>query len=862
MGEDVSMGTLTRDEAAHRARLLQLESYAIELDLTRGDMEFGSTTVIRFRCEQPGARTFVELKPVRLHRAVLNGDLVDPATLDANRLCLTGLATDNELIVEADMAYSRSGEGLHRFTDPVDGEVYLYAQSFLDDAQRIYACFDQPDLKARYRVSVTAPVEWTVLANGSGETLSPGRWEFAETPPLATYFVTLAAGRWHSAYQVHDEIPLGLHCRRSLADAFDPDVAELFTITRQCLDRYHEMFAKRYPFRKYDQVFVPEFNAGAMENPGCVTFRDETYVFRSAVSEAQREIRAEVIAHEMAHMWFGDLVTMRWWDDLWLNESFAEYMGNRVTAEATQFTGAWTSFCSDRKSWGYAADQRPSTHPVAADVPDAARALLNFDGISYAKGASVLRQLVTWVGDERFIAGLNDYFVEHAHGNASLPDLLESLSRHSERDLAAWARAWLTTSQVDTLRLVVSTTPDGRLADVEIEQSVPRTHPTLRPHRIAVGLYDLVGIAEGQELRRTDQMTVDLDPGVVPGDLVARTPVPSLTGRPRPALLLLNDGDLTYAKIRLDDQSWSTVRQHLCRIGDPLTRALLWAAAWDMVRDAELPVTEYLELVRDHLPTESAVSTLEAMLTRIKLIAIDRYLPPDRRQVGLGILALTCRDLLDRAVPDSSQQLVAARALAGCATDSTDLATLQAWLSGSKIPEGLSIGQDLRWSTLLRLVTTGYAGVAEIDAELTRDRSDEGRRAALRCRAALPDSSVKTDTWEAIRTDTSLSPHDLHATMQGFWQVDQADLLADYLPRYFAELPEISALRDSAEIDRILGHFGFPGYAVTSELVALAEELLASGRLSPGLVRFLSDQTDEIRRALRVQRAAPVTQPD
>ncbi|HEX2419559.1 MAG TPA: aminopeptidase N [Micromonosporaceae bacterium] len=856
------MGTLTRDEAAHRARLLQLESYAIELDLTRGDMEFGSTTVIRFRCEQPGARTFVELKPVRLHRAVLNGDLVDPATLDANRLCLTGLATDNELIVEADMAYSRSGEGLHRFTDPVDGEVYLYAQSFLDDAQRIYACFDQPDLKARYRVSVTAPVEWTVLANGSGETLSPGRWEFAETPPLATYFVTLAAGRWHSAYQVHDEIPLGLHCRRSLADAFDPDVAELFTITRQCLDRYHEMFAKRYPFRKYDQVFVPEFNAGAMENPGCVTFRDETYVFRSAVSEAQREIRAEVIAHEMAHMWFGDLVTMRWWDDLWLNESFAEYMGNRVTAEATQFTGAWTSFCSDRKSWGYAADQRPSTHPVAADVPDAARALLNFDGISYAKGASVLRQLVTWVGDERFIAGLNDYFVEHAHGNASLPDLLESLSRHSERDLAAWARAWLTTSQVDTLRLVVSTTPDGRLADVEIEQSVPRTHPTLRPHRIAVGLYDLVGIAEGQELRRTDQMTVDLDPGVVPGDLVARTPVPSLTGRPRPALLLLNDGDLTYAKIRLDDQSWSTVRQHLCRIGDPLTRALLWAAAWDMVRDAELPVTEYLELVRDHLPTESAVSTLEAMLTRIKLIAIDRYLPPDRRQVGLGILALTCRDLLDRAVPDSSQQLVAARALAGCATDSTDLATLQAWLSGSKIPEGLSIGQDLRWSTLLRLVTTGYAGVAEIDAELTRDRSDEGRRAALRCRAALPDSSVKTDTWEAIRTDTSLSPHDLHATMQGFWQVDQADLLADYLPRYFAELPEISALRDSAEIDRILGHFGFPGYAVTSELVALAEELLASGRLSPGLVRFLSDQTDEIRRALRVQRAAPVTQPD
>ncbi|HEX6073801.1 MAG TPA: aminopeptidase N [Micromonosporaceae bacterium] len=858
------MATLTRDEAAGRARLLHVDSYTIDLDLTRGDAEFGSTTAIRFRCDQPGASTFVELKPVRLHHAVLNGDPLDPSALDGNRLHLTGLATDNELVVEADMAYSRNGEGLHRFIDPADGEVYLYANSFLDDAQRIYACFDQPDLKAPYRVSVTAPVEWTVLANGAGQTSLPGRWEFAGTPPLATYHVTLAAGRWHSAYQVYDGTPLGLHCRRSLATAIDPDVVELFTITRQCLDRYHQLFEKRYPYGKYDQVFVPEFNAGAMENPGCVTFRDEAFVFRSAASEAQRELRAVVIAHEMAHMWFGDLVTMRWWDDLWLNESFAEYMGHRIAAEATRFTGTWTGFCSSRKGWGYAADQRPSTHPISGDVPDAARALLNFDGISYAKGASALRQLVTWVGERRFLAGLNDYFAKHAHENASLSDLLGALSRHSGRNLDAWARAWLTTAQVNTLRPVLSDTPDGRLASVEIEQSAPRDFPTLRPHRVAVGLYDLLESAQGTVIRRTDQVMVDLDPGtdmnpdVSAPDVVARTPVPSLVGRPRPALLVVNDGDLTYAKLRLDDLSWVTVRDHLHRIEDSLTRALLWAAAWDMVRDAELPVTDYLVLVRDHLPAESALNTLESVLNGVKPLAVDRYLPPDRRRAALEMLAGTCRDLLNRAEPGSSQQLLAARGLVGCALDPADLAMLRAWLAGDQVPDGLLIDPELRWSALLRLVVTGLAGPAEIDAELARDRSDEGERGALRCRAAQPVAGAKARAWQLVSSDMSLSPHALHATLQGFWQPDQVDLLSGYLPRYFAELPEIAVRRDSAEVERVLGHYGFPGYAVSSEVVSLAEELLNSDRLGPGLRRFISDHLDETHRALRARQAVRV----
>ena len=845
------MAILTHDEAVRRAALLSGISYQIDLDLTRGAESFGSTTVIRFDCAERGASSYLDLKPVTLHGAQLNGVLLDPATLDDGRLPLSALAAANELVVEADMAYSHTGEGLHRYVDPEDGEVYLYAQSFLDDAQRIFACFDQPDLKAPVTLSVTAPPEWTVIGNGAGRQVAPGRWEFAETKPLATYFVTVAAGRWHSAYAEHDGIPLGLHCRQSLAAALDADVEEIFTITRQSFDRYHELFDVRYPFGKYDQMFVPEFNAGAMENPGCVTIRDEMFLYRSAASEAQREMRAMVIAHEMAHMWFGDLVTMRWWDDLWLNESFAEYMGHRVVAEVTRFADAWTGFSLQRKGWGYAADQRPSTHPISGEVTDTARAVLNFDGISYAKGASVLRQLVAWLGDEAFFAGLDDYFARHAYGNASLADLLASLSAHTERDLDGWSRRWLTTVQVNTLRPRVTVDSDGRLASVEIEQTAPEAYPTLRPHRIAVGVYDVDGgsgvggrsDADGAVIRRRDQVFVDLEPST------GRTSVPELAGRERPALLVPNDGDLTYAKLRLDEHSWQTVTEQLHRIDDSLTRALLWYTAWDMVRDAELPVSDYLSLVRAHLPYETAVSTVEAVLRGAKSLAVDRYTHPAQREPALATVAAACRELLARSAPESSGQLVAVRGLAGCAVEPSDLATLRGWLSDVDVPEGLRIDAELRWAILLRLVVTGLAGPAEIGAELARDPSDDGQRGALRCRAALPDAPAKARAWGSIAGD-ELSAHLLLATVEGFWQPEHAGVLAEYLPRYFAELPAVTARRGSPEIDRVLGRFGFPGYAVSHDVVTLAEKLLGRSDVSPALARYVADQLDETRRAL------------
>ncbi|MBA3488153.1 MAG: aminopeptidase N, partial [Longispora sp.] len=443
------MPSLTRAEAVERAALLTIRSTKVDLDVTTGEDSFRSKSIIRFAARDVGAETFVDVKPVVLHSVTLNGTAVDPAGLVDGRLPLTGLAAENELVVVADMAYSHEGEGLHRYVDPADGEIYLYGHSFMDAAPRMFACFDQPDLKSTYTFQVTAPEGWTVLGNGASS-VKDGRWAFAETVPLSTYLITVIAGPYHSRYSEHDGIPLGLHCRKSLAEHLDADAEELFTVTGQCFDEYHRLFGVRYPFGKYDQVFCPEFTPGAMENPGCVTFRDQ-FLFRSAVTDSERGTRAMVVAHEMAHMWFGDLVTMRWWDDLWLNESFADYLGHRVTAEATRFTDVWTAFAVGDKASGYAADQRPSTHPISADVPDAMAGLLNFDGISYAKGASVLRQLAARVGDEALLGGLRQYFARHAYDNAELSDFLDVLAEASGRDLAEWAQVWLQTANVNTL---------------------------------------------------------------------------------------------------------------------------------------------------------------------------------------------------------------------------------------------------------------------------------------------------------------------------------------------------------------------------------------------------------------------------
>ena len=686
------MGTLHRNEATERARLLRVSSYDVELDLTRGDDTFGSISRIRFECTEPGSSTFLDLVASGVASVVLNGLPVDASAIGEDRVVLEGLEANNDLVVTADCAYSRLGEGLHRFVDPTDGEVYVWTEMVINNAGHVFACFDQPDLKAPFRLRVRAPERWTVLSNGAGERTDDGTWSFAETPPLSTYLVVVVGGAFHSAYATHGSIPLGLHVRRSLADHLDAD--ELFEQTRQSFDFYHRVFAVPYPFGKYDQVFCPEFG-GAMENPGCVKFSDK-FIYRSRVTDDERAERAIVIAHEMAHMWFGDLVTMRWWDDLWLNESFAEYIGTVAVDEEMRFTSRWAWFAATIKAWGYRQDELPSTHPIAADVPDTEAALLNLDGISYAKGAGALKQLVAWVGFEAFVVGLQGYFERHAYGNTTLADLLAAIEPASGRDLGAWSREWLETAGVNVLRPEIVEDGDA-YRSVAVLQEAPADHPTLRSHRIAIGLFD----QDGVRLVRRDRIEVDV--------VGARTTVSALAGVRVADLLLLNDGDLTWAKIRLDPRSLATVRGGgLSGLEDPLPRALVWAAAWDMTRDAETPAGDYLAFVLDSIAAESDISLVEDALGRART-AIDRFGRPDERDARLGALASRCAAQLAAAEPDSDRQVMFARGYIRSVAAGDDADRIKGWLDGRGIPDGLMIDPELRWLIVKRLAVIGAA---------------------------------------------------------------------------------------------------------------------------------------------------------
>ncbi|WP_333768533.1 aminopeptidase N [Streptomyces sp. IBSBF 2435] len=828
------MPVLTHAEAETRARDLTVHHYALDLDLTGGDEGFGSVAVIRFLARRD-CDTFAEIRPTALRRVVLDGRDLDPGLLAENRIPLAGLTEgEHELRVEADMPYSRTGEGMHRFTDPEDGETYLYTQLFMNDMQRVAASFDQPDLKAVFDVSVSAPAEWTVLGNGIATRTAPGRWQLATTPPLATYFVAVAAGPWHSVRTEHAGLPFGLHCRRSMAPYLDHDAPAIFDITRRCFDRYHELFGEPYPYDSYDQAFTPEFNAGAMENPGLVTFRED-FVHRSAVTPVEAQFRGVVIAHEMAHMWFGNLVTLRWWDDIWLNESFAEYMGFQVLAEATGFTGTWTDFAVARKAWGYDADQRPSTHPVAPDpeaVPDTASAMNNFDGISYAKGASALRQLVAWLGPKDFTAGLNTHFARHRFGNAALADFLDSLGTATDRDVPAWAAAWLRTSGVDTLTPAVAPgAPEGGWR-LEIG------HRGHRPHHIGVGLYDRA-VADPGALVLRDRLTVD-----IAADSVVEQH--DLTG-PAPDLILLNDGDLTFAKVHFDPQSWATLRDTLGGLPDPLGRAVAWNAARNLVRDGLIAPAEYLALTAAHLPGEREPGIVDAVLTFCRNQLTDQFLDPALRPGALRTLAETARGLLAAGLEGT--RLSATRALVDAALDAEEL---HGWYDEGEIPGGTPLDPELRWRMLLRLAVLGAAGPADIDAELVRDPSAVGREGAARCRAALPDAEAKAAAWQAMFHDDSQSNYLFTANAQGFWHPEQVELTGEYVGRYFTDVVGLAARRGTA-IAEAAGRVAFPHTAVADGTLRLGRECLDDPAVTPALRRALADRLDDLSRTLRIR---------
>jgi len=776
---------------------------------------------------------------------VLNGRELDPGTLDGNRLPLPGLRDDNELRVEADMAYSRGGAGLHRFTDVADGETYLALHAGLDNAQRVFAAFDQPDLKAAITATVVAPGSWTVLGNSVARLAGPAglpdcvRWALAATPPISTYLFTLVAGPYHSVRSEHRGIPFGLHSRRSLAGALDRDADEILAITRACFDRYLEIFTEPYPFDSYDQVFVPELEAGAVENPGCITFRDE-FLFPSAASYAERQTRGMVIAHEMAHMWFGDLVTMAWWNDVWLSESFATYMGFQVLSEATAFTGAWTDFALGRKPRGYDADQRASTHPVAPgpqEVPDTDAARSAYDDISYAKGASALRQLVAWTGWPAFITGINEYLARHRFASATLDDLLDCLARASGADLREWAARWLRTPGVDTIT-VQRGGPPGGTGHV--------AHAGSRPHRVWLGVYDQPpGDARELVLRARLPVSVEADAG--------RVTLPSAAAGPPPALLLPNDGDFSYCKVRLDPRSWTALASGLGRLPDPLSRAVAWNAARDLVRDGELPAEQYLELAARHLLAETDTTIAGPVLGFARWTITDRYLLPPRRDTTLAALAGLCRDLLRRlAGPDADgMRLVAGRGLIDSASDPDEVAALRSWLQTGRWPVGPELDSNLRWQIMLRLSVLGAIERAEIEREAGWDTTAAGAQSAARCRAALPQADAKQAAWAQMFSPDP-SRYLLAGIAEGFWQADQADLVAEYVPRYFTALGDLVARGDPSTA-RVLVQHGFPHHAVAAATLRAGEEGLADAELPASLRRLLADQLDDLRRALQVR---------
>ncbi|MFE6817904.1 aminopeptidase N [Streptomyces sp. NPDC057677] len=822
------MSVLTRDEAQTRAQLLDVQHYSVDLDLTTGDETFESTSLIRFTARTAGD-TFVELKPETLHSALLDDEPLDVTTLDGNRLPLRLSEGEHVLRISTTMRYSRTGEGMHRFADPSDGASYVYTQLFMEDVQRVFAAFDQPDLKAVFETAVTAPEGWTVLANGITEQHPDGVWRSAATPPLSTYFVCVAAGPWHSVRTEHAGLPFGIHCRRSLAPHLDADADEILAVTKACYDRFHEKFDEPYPFDSYDQAFVPEFNAGAMENPGLVTFRDE-FVFRSAVTVTERQTRAMVIAHEMAHMWFGDLVTLRWWDDIWLNESFAEYMGYQTVNEACSdlFPDTWVDFGVTRKAWGYEADQRPSTHPVAPDpeaVPDTASALLNFDGISYAKGASALRQLVTWLGEKDFLAGINIHFKRHKFGNATLADFIDNLAAATDRDVHAWADQWLRTTGVDTLTPAL--TGEGLHWKLTVDRDGSR------PHRVAAGLYDR---DPSGELVLRERRELD----------VPQTEPAELTG-PRPALVVLNDQDLTYAKLRFDQPSLEAALRGLSRIPDALTRAVIWNALRDMVRDGDLRPADYLDVALAHLTEETELALVQGVLGFARTQIADRYVTAEERPDALSTIRQIARALLRRTEDGEAPglRLTAVRALIDSATTPDQIAS---WLDEGTVHGGPELDPELRWRILARLAVLGATDEPTIAAELERDPSATGQEGAARCRAALPTAEAKAAAWSALFDTDDLSNYLFTATAQGFWQPEQAELVRDYVPRFYPAAIALGARRGAAMAEAA-GRYAFPSYAIDRESLALGERHLTD-EMIPALRRKLVDQLDDLTRAL------------
>ena len=841
---------LTQKEAAERAGLVSTQSYLVELDVTEGEKTFKSKTTISFSGEA-GSKTFIDAQTASVESIVLNGASLDPKTHSDNvRISLPDIQNQNVLVIEATGIYSNSGEGLHRFVDPVDGEVYLYTQFEVPDSRRMFPVFEQPDLKATFEFKITAPSNWEVISNspltekvelGSGKS----RFDFAPTPRISSYITALIAGPYkfwldELTSASGKVIPLGVYCRGSLAKYMDAEY--IFEKTKAGFEFFEKLFDFPYPFEKYDQLWVPDFNAGAMENAGAVTFT-ESYVFRSAVSDATRERRVVTILHELAHMWFGDLVTMRWWNDLWLNESFAEYVSTLATAETSEWTEAWTTFAALEKNWAYRQDQLPSTHPIVATINDLEDVQVNFDGITYAKGASVLKQLVAWVGREPFFEGVARYFKKHQWQNTELKDLLVELEATSGRDLSGWSKLWLETAGVNTLKPEIEVDANNNITRFEIIQTTQEGHDHQRPHRMGIGFFNL----EGDKVIRSHYQELDVDGPV--------TIVNELGSKARPQLVLLNDNDLAYAKIRLDEPSRIFAMANLSKIEDSLARTLVWTAAWDATRDGEAPASDFVQLVLDHIAPETESTTILTLLRQLVTTG-NLYVAPQKREATLEKIASGLIHLAEQAEPGSDSQLQFAKFVPQFARTKVQLDWLAELYAGTKSIAGLTLDADLRWELLTGLVIGGRADLSAIEAELAMDNTANGQKFAAAAIAVLPNPTDKKKSWDILTKTEEYSNTLVNSASMAFGRTNDLALLEPFVDAYHEVAPTIWESR-SYHIAAYLLNNLYPIQLASEELAQKTRDLMngefATSR--PAFRRILLESLAGVERALKAQQA-------
>lgn len=832
---------LTRVEAEERKSIVQYPiQYSVDLDLTQGDTTFVSTSTIQFGAKA-GESTFLDLIADEVTAVTVNGESVEPSEVFADsRIALNNLRERNEVVVTALCRYSTTGEGLHRSVDPSDGNVYLYSQFEVPDARRVYAVFDQPDLKAVFTFSVLAPCSWIVTSNmpvertedtdqmtldgtlGTKPAEHAKRWTFAPTPTMSSYLTAICAGpyaEWHTTYQNEDgrTIPMAQYCRQSLKDDFAKDVDYLFDITKKGFAFYAKTWGVPYPYAKYDQIYVPEYNAGAMENIGMVTIRD-SYVFSSKVTDALAERRVVTVLHELAHMWFGDYVTMKWWNDLWLNESFAEFTSTLATAEATEWHDAWATFCSGEKSWALNQDQLSTTHPIVAPINDLNDTYVNFDGITYAKGASVLKQLVAYVGRDKFFEGINHYLYRHAYSNATLNDLLTELEGTSGRDLKTWSAQWLEQAGINTIATDLHTAQDGTISELTLHQFAPTDHPVLREHRLAVGFYN--EDEESGKVVRTDRIELD-----VAGEA---TTVTGAAGKPRPQFLLTNDDDLTYTKLRFDDESLAFATANLYRFDDALARAVIWLALWDMTRDGELAASDFIDTTLKLLSTETESTTFRYALACLST-TVWHYTDRTKRAAIAQHTAQALLDLAKQAPAGSDMQfqLISAYLTYGVEGDSAFADTVRGLLSGSRVLEGLELDNNFRWSLVRALSSINAIDEEDIQQELERKDTTENREFALAARAARATADAKAWAWNEALHDEVLTNSQLESVASGFASTPSPELAEPYVKEYFDSAEWIWNHKTFHMAEALLEGL-YPRYADPATLVELGDKWLAS----------------------------------